>query len=174
MEVDDQVLVHVKKFRQHPVRELRREDLQVAGSPQCGSHLEGPACLERKAGRGDKILGGKPCFQELIVLEGEGRRLVRIECLIKDLEPLDSSEGVRLHAEDLEVVQDIRLDPLQFGPGLHNVVRLDGKSDIFRAEQAVIALGQLITEHLGVFHPDIIESIALRLDPDHVLKLHHA
>ena len=174
MEVDDQVLVHVKEFRQHPVRELRREDLQVAGGPQCGSHLEGPACLERKAGRRDKILCGEPCFQELVVLEGEGCRLVRIECLIKDLEPLDSSEGVSLHAEDLEVVQDIRLDPLQFGPGLHDVVRLDGKSDIFRAEQAVIALGQLITEHLGIFHPDIIESIALRLDPYHVLKLHHA
>ena len=170
MQVDHQVLVHIQEFRQHLVCQLRGQDLQVAHCPQRVTHLEILSAFENKAGRCHKILRGQPGFQQLVILEGERHSLLRIESLVQDLQPFHTVQRVSPHTQYLEIVQDIRLDPVQLRPGFVNVVGLDRECNILRAHQAVVAPGELVLQHLGVLHADIVKFIVLRLDPDHPLE----
>ena len=170
MQVDHQIFVHIQEFRQHLVCQLRGQDLQVAHRPQRAAHLEILPAFENKAGRCHEILRGQPRLQQLVILEGEGHRLFRIEGLVQDLQALHAVQWVSPHPEYLEVIQDIRLDPVQLRPRLVNVVGLDRERDILRAHQPVVAPGKLVLQHLGVFHTYIVKFIVLRLDPDHLLE----
>ena len=60
MEIDDKAGFRIKEVGQHPVIQLRREDLQEARCTELAAHLEHTAVLERKGGRRDKVLSGKP------------------------------------------------------------------------------------------------------------------
>ncbi|MPM79665.1 hypothetical protein SDC9_126704 [bioreactor metagenome] len=59
-------------------------------------------------------------------------------------------------------MQDVHLDALQ--PLLGDAVarRLDAEGDVARLFQAVVALGELGLQHLGVFAPDLVEIVAAR------------
>ena len=60
MDIDDKAAVRIKKIGQYAVGQLRRNDLQKTCSAELAAHLEHTAILERKGGRRDKVLGGKP------------------------------------------------------------------------------------------------------------------
>ena len=58
VQADDQAAFHVEEVRQHPVVQLRGQDLQKGNGPQCSTHAEAPAIPELKARRRNEIPGG--------------------------------------------------------------------------------------------------------------------
>ena len=64
------------------------------------------------------------------------------------------------HAELLEVVQNVQLDPLQPLLGDSVAVGLDAERDIPRLFQAVVPLGKLRFEHLRILGADLVEGVA--------------
>ena len=59
VQVHDQAAFHVQEVRQHPVIQLRREDLDEGDSPELFPHAEGLAVGEgERAGR-NKVFGGE-------------------------------------------------------------------------------------------------------------------
>ena len=172
MKVDDQVLVHIEKFRQHLVCELRGKDLQVTRRSQRLPHLKVPPILENKTGRRNEILCGKTALDQLVVLEGKRGLLLRIKCFIHDLKPLHTVQRICLYAQYLEVIQNIGFNPFELRSGIHDVVSFNGKGDVFCPDQSVISLGKLVPEHLSIFHADIVKRIPLRFNPDYILILH--
>ena len=61
MEVDGDVAVHIKEVREHPVIQLRRENLQEAHRADGLAHLEALALPEVKGGGCDEVLTAQPC-----------------------------------------------------------------------------------------------------------------
>ena len=174
MNVDDQALIHVQEIRQHLVRQLRSQDLQVGSRAHGLSHGEHLAALKDEAGRSHIILGGQAGLHQLIVGKPEGVLCLRIEGLVEDLQPLLAVQRIGRDPQNLEVIQNIGLDPLQTRLRFLICVRLNGKGDVLGPYKAVVPLGQLGLQHLGVFGADIIKGIVLGLDPDHLLILRHA
>ena len=174
MNVDDQALIHIQEIGQHLVRQLRSQDLQVGRRTHSLSHGEHLAALKDEAGRGHIILGGQAGLHQLIVGKPEGVLCLRIEGLVEDLQPFLAVQWIGRDPQDLEVIQNIGLDPLQTRLGFLIGVRLDGKCDVLGPYKAVVPLGQLGLQHLGVFGAYVIKGIVLGLDPDHLLILRHA
>ena len=63
-------------------------------------------------------------------------------------------------------MQDIKLDALQPLLGDAVVLRFDAEGDVARLLEAVVALGELGLQHLGVFAPDLVEIITARRNDD--------
>ena len=61
MEVDGDVAVHIEKVCEHPVIQLRRENLQEAHRADGLAHLEAFALPEVKGGGCDEVLTAQPC-----------------------------------------------------------------------------------------------------------------
>ena len=59
MQVHDQAAFHVQKVRQHPVIQLRREDLDERDSPELSPHAEGLAVGEGEGAGRNKVFGGE-------------------------------------------------------------------------------------------------------------------
>ena len=59
----------------------------------------------------------------------------------------------------MEVPHHVRLHPVKSGPGLGNPLGGDAKSDIFGAFNAVVAFGDLVFQHPGIFLPDAVEIV---------------
>ena len=58
VQINDQAAFHVEEVRQHPVVQLRGQNLQKGNSPQRSAHAEAPALPELKARRRNEIPGG--------------------------------------------------------------------------------------------------------------------
>ena len=173
MKVDDQVLVHIQELGQHLVSQFRRENLEIARCAEGTAHHKVFAVSEGEARRGDIVLRGQAAGNELIVVKGKRIALIGIEGLVHDLQTLHSVQGISGHAQHLEIVENICFDALQLWPRLSHAVRFHRKGDVLAAHQAVVALRQLILQHLRIFHANIIEIIALWRNADHALKLCH-
>ena len=171
MNVDDQALIHVQEVRQHLVRQLRSQDLQVGCRAHGLPHGEHLAALKDEAGRGYIILGGQAGLHQLVVGKPEGVLCLRIKGLIEDLQPLLAVQWIGCDPQNLEVVQNIGLNPLQARLRFLICVRLNGKGDVLGPHKAVVSFGQLGLQHLGVLGADIIKGIVLGLDPYHLLIL---
>ena len=78
------------------------------------------------------------------------------------------------HTQPFKVVQQVVFDAFQPGFCRPDIVGLDAKGDEFGFAQAVVSLGELIAQHVGVFVSDIIKSIILGRDINGLLKAIHA
>ena len=171
MNVDDQALIHVQEVRQHLVRQLRSQDLQVGSRTHSLSHGEHLATLKDEAGRGHIILGGQAGLHQLVVGKSERVFCLGIEGLIEDLQPILAVQWIGRDPKDLEVIQNIGLNPLQTRLRFLVCICLDGKGDVLGPHKAVVSFGQLGLQHLGVLGANIIKGIVLGLDPYHLLIL---
>lgn len=87
-----------------------------------------------------------------------------------ELQSLLAAERCRRHAELLEVVQNVQLDAFQPLLGDAIVLRLDTECDVARFLEAVVALGELGLQYLGVFAPNLVEIVAPRRNDDTLLQ----
>src|SRR5699024_9127606 len=99
--------------------------------------------------------------------------LLRVKCLVHDLQTLPAIQRVSGHAKHFEVIQDVCLDPLQLRLCLPDIFRFHAKGNVLRPHQAVIAFGKLIFQHLCVFHAHMIKSVMPGLDLDDRFKFLH-
>ena len=88
-------------------------------------------------------------------------------------QPLITVHAVGFYPQRLEIGQDVRLDALQPGLGCPQVLRLNAKGDVLGLGQAVVALSQLILEHIRILLPDAVEGVLLVRDGDGPLPFLH-
>ena len=131
MEIHDQVFIHIQKFCQHLIGQLRGKDLQERYCSNGISHLKCFSIPEDKTGGSHIILCGKSCPQHGVVIKAEIHCLIRIKGLVQDLQPFRSIQSDCRYSQDLKIVQDIRLDTFQFWFSFPDIIRLNGKGNIF-------------------------------------------
>ena len=127
MQIHNEGTFHIEKIRQHTVIQFRGQNLHEADGPVLLSHAELLAGAELKAGRRNKVFGGKTAGSQPVPLELEGRLLVHVEDGVVLGQPSFAVQDLGGHAQPLEVVQHIGLDTLQTGLGGADAVGLDGK-----------------------------------------------
>ena len=168
VQIHNEGTFHIEKIRQHPVVQLRGQNLHEADGPVLLSHAELLAGAELEAGRSDEVLGGEAGGGQPIPLELEGHLLVHTEDGVELGQPGFAVQDLGGHAQPLEVVQHIGLDTLQPGLGGTDAVGLDGKGQVLGLDEAVVAPRQLVLQHLRVLHPDGVKVIPLGRDGDTV------
>ena len=166
MQVHDQAAFHVQEVRQHPVIQLRGQNLHEADRPVLPAHAELLAGAELEAGRGDEVLGGKTGRSQPVPLELERNLLVHVEDGVQLGQPGFAVQRLRRHPQTFEVVQHIILDALQPGLGGADAIRFNAERQVFGLDEAVIAPRQLVLQHLCVLHPDRVEIVPLGRDGD--------
>jgi len=75
------------------------------------------------------------------------------------------------NAKPVEVVHQVVLDVLQPGFDLFHAVALDAIGQEFGLGQAIVALGKLLSQHLGILGAHIIKTILLVRDTDGLFKV---
>ena len=159
MEIDEDAALHIQKVRQHPVIQLRCQNLHEADRAQLFAHAEHPAGLELKGAGRDKVLGGQPGGSQPVPRKAERLLLVHPQNVVHDVQALKAVQRRSHNAQPLEVVQKIGFDALQTGLGSAEVVGLNAEREILGLNEAVVAAGKLILQHTGVLGADAVKLV---------------
>ena len=159
MEVDEDAALHIQKVRQHPVIQLRCQNLHEADRAQLFAHAEHPAGLELKGAGRDKVLGGQPGGSQPVPRKAERLLLVHPQNVVHDVQALKAVQRRSHNAQPLEVVQEVGFDALQTGLGGAEVVGLNAEREILGLNEAVVAAGKLILQHTGVLGADAVKLV---------------
>ena len=169
-----QAAFHVQELGQHPILQFRGQDLQEGHRRVFLSHAEHPGILELEGGRGNEILGGQAGRGQPFPIEAKRFLGIHVKHGVHQGQPFPAVQGSRLRAQPLEIVENIQLNPLQPQLCRPVIVRVHAKGDILGLGQAVVALGQLVLQHGGVFFPDGVKFIAFQGNEHTLLKALHA
>ena len=168
---DDLRGIHVQEILQKLVRKVRCRDLQIAHGTEEASHLEGTAAGEGKGRRGNKVLYGKAGLRQPLPVKTELiLRISHVKHVVHEFQPLVTVQDVGPDTQLLEVVQKIVLDMLKPRFCLFHGVSLDSEGQELGLGKAVVALGQLVLQHLRILVTDAVERILPVRDPDSGLK----
>ena len=88
MEIDEDAALHIQKIGQHPVIQLRCQNLHEADCTQLFAHAEHPAGLELKGAGRDKVLGGQPGGSQPVPRKAERLMLVHPQNVVHDVQAL--------------------------------------------------------------------------------------
>jgi len=163
--------IHVQKILQELVADVGCRDAQKAGSAKDTAHLEGAAVFEGKGGRGNGVFYGKAAFYEVFPVKVELAGTVHVEHIVHEFQPLGTVQGLCLHPQSVEVIQQIVLDVVEPGLDLRHTFALHPKGDEFGLSQTIIALGKLLAQHLGILRTNIVETVLLERNADAFFKL---
>ena len=163
--------IHLQKVLQELVAEVRGRDGQETHGPKQPAHLEAAAVLEGEHGGSDGIFHREAAPGEGVPVKLKLFPAVHVEDVVHQLEPFLSVQRLCGHTQPVEVVEQIVLDVFQPGFGQFHTVRLDTKGDELGLGQAVVAFGQLLTQHLAVLGPHVIKAVLLERDTDTALKV---
>ena len=159
MEIDEDAALHIQKVRQHPVIQLRCQNLHEADRTQLFAHAEHPAGLELKGAGRDKVLGGQPGWSQPVPRKAERLLLVHPQNVVHDVQALKAVQRRSYNAQPLEVVQEVGFDALQTGLCGAEVVGLNAEREILGLNEAVVAAGKLILQHTGVLGADAVKLV---------------
>ena len=162
----DQTALHIQKVGQHPVIQLRRENLQEGNLSDFPAHGEVFAVSEGKGAGRDKVLHGKPGGSQPVPVKEKRLLLVHVEDAVEQFQTLLSVHRISLYAQPLKVVQHIGLNALQPELGAFQRIGLDAEGQVLGLDKAIVAFGQLIFQHLGVFGADAVVAVALQRNGD--------
>ena len=163
--------IHVQKVLQQLVADVGCRDAQKAGSAKDAAHLEGAAVLEGKGGRRNGILYRKAAFHKVFPVKVKFGCAVHVEHIVHELQPLGTVQGLCLHPQPVEVVQQVILDVVEPGFDLRHALALHPKGDEFGLGQTIIALGKLLAQHLGILRTNIVKAVLLERNADALFKL---
>jgi len=166
VQIDDLAALHVQEVRQHPVIQLRGHDLDKGGRAKLPPHAEHAPVSELKGAGGDEILGGQAGGGQPVPGKAEGLLTVHVEDGVEQAQTLRAAHGGGGNAQPLEVVEDVGLNALQPGLGGSDVLPVDAEGEIFGLGEAVIALGQLVLQHIRVFLPHIVKAVLFQGNDD--------
>ena len=171
MKIDRDVAVHVKEVSEHTVIQLRREDLQEAHRADGLAHLEALAFTEIEGGGSDEVLTAQSGTGNHVKGEAERLIAVHVEDIVQHFQSLVAGESFCFHTEGFEVVENIRLNSFELGLCGPEILSLDAEGDVLALEQAVVALQELVLEHIGILLADVIELVILFRNVDRLLEL---
>ena len=148
---------------------FRRQDLQEGHRTVPFADAEGAGLPEVEGGRRNEVLHRKAAGREPVPFKGEPPAL-RVEDVVKQLQPLLSVQHMSCRPHDLEAVQGIGLDAGKPRPGSRKILRLDGQGDILGFHIAVVAPAVLHPQDAHRLVPDGIQVVALPGDTEHVIN----
>ena len=160
---------HPEKVFQQLVTEVGSGDSEKTHGTVHPADLAG-AGVERKGAGGDEVFRRQTRLGQVLPVESEFGFTAHVEQIVHQPQPLPAVQNTGRRAQTPEIVEDIVLQMVQAGLGLPHGYRLDAKGDELGLGQAVVALGQLLFQHLTVLGPDVIEAVLLRRDADAMLK----
>ena len=163
---DDDGTFHVQKFSQHPVVQFRGEDLQERSRAALLSDAEGIALGKFKGAGRDEVLDGQTGGRQPVPRKAERRRLVDMEHIMQQLKPGSAVQRLGGNAKALEIVENVHFDALETGLCRFQSIRFNAEGDILTFNQAVVALGKLVTEHLRVLGANSIIGVAAQRNSD--------
>src|SRR5699024_11127632 len=166
VQATNQRAFHIQKICQHPVVQLRGQNLQKRNSSVFFPHTELLAGAELEAGRRDKVLGGQAGRSQPLPLKPERNLFVHVEDAVELGQPRLAVQHLGGHAQALEVVENVGLDALQPGLGGLETVRLDAEGQILGLDKTIVAPCQLVLQHGGILRPNAVKIIALEGDVD--------
>ena len=137
----NQTALHIQKVGQHPVVQLRRENLEEGNLPDFPAHGEVFAVSEGKGAGRDKVLHGKPGGSQPVPVKEKRLLLVHVEDAVEQFQTLLSVHRVSLNTQPLEVVQHIGLNALQPELGAFQRIGLDAEGQVLGLDEAIVALG---------------------------------
>ena len=162
----DQTALHIQKVGQHTVVQLRCENLQEGNLSDFPAHGEVFAVSERERAGRDEVLHGKPGGSQPVPVKQKRLLFVHVEDAVEQFQTLLSVHRISLYAQTLKVVQHIGLNALQPELGTFQRIGLDAEGQVLGLDEAIVALGQLIFQHLGVFGADAVVAVALQRNGD--------
>ena len=89
---------------------------------------------------------------------------------VQELQAVFAAQGICCDAKALEAVQEIILDALQPWLRRAKILRFNAEGDELGLGEAVVALGQLTSEHIGILFTDVIKVIVLVRNQDGLLE----
>ena len=167
---NEQAAFHIEKVFQRAVAEFGRENLQIGRGAVGLADAERPSILKLKRGRRDEILRRQPGWNQPAPVKAEGFLRIHVTDAVHQLQPRFAVEGLCLHAELAEVVQQIQFDAFQTGLGGFVGIRFNAESQVFLFLQAVVAPGELAAQHIRILGADAVKVIVLRGNVDALLK----
>ena len=135
------------------------------------AHLEALAFTEVEGSGRDEIFAAesRPGYH----VKGEAERLVRVhvEHIMEHFQPFVAGQRLGLHTEGFEIIEDVRLDPIQLGLRHAQGVGLNAEGNVLALDEAVVALRELVLQHLGILAANVVELVSLLRDVDLLLEL---
>ena len=163
--------IHVQKILQQLVTQVRSRDIQEADRPEDAAHLKGAAVLKRQRRRCNGILYGQTAGHKVFPVEVELVGSIHVQHLMHQPQTLRTVQRLCQNAKPVEVVHQVVLDVLQPGFDLFHAVALDAIGQEFGLGQAIVALGKLLPQHLGILGAHIVKAILLVRDTDGLFKV---
>ena len=171
MHRDNLAGIHIQKVLQQLVAQVGCRNGQIAYRPENAAHLKGAAVLKSECCRRNGILHRQPTGSQFLPVKIEFRFTIQIENAMHELQPLPAVQRLCLHAQTMEVIEQVILDVVQTGFDLLHALAGHTKGQVFALGQAIVALGQLLPEHLGIFGAHIVKAVFLKRDADAFLEL---
>ena len=168
---DDLAGIHVQKILQKLVADVGCRDAQKAGGAKDAAHLERPGVFEGKGGGRNGILYGKAAFHKVFPVKVKLAGTVHVEHIVHEFQPLDTVQGLCLHTQPMEIVQQVILDVVEPGLDLRHAFALHTEGDELGLGQTIIALGKLLAQHLGILRTNIVKAVLLERNADALFKL---
>ena len=147
---------------------LRRQNLQEGHRPVPFADAEGAGLPKVEGGRRNEVLHRKAAGREPVPFKGELSAL-RVEDVVKQLQPFLSVQHMSRCPHDLEAVEGIGLNAGKPGPRRGKVLRLDGQGHILGFHIAVVAPFVLHPQNVHRLVPDGVQVVALSGDAKHFI-----
>ena len=160
--------VRLHEVGEDAVVHLRRQDLQEGHRPIPLSDAEGAGLPEVEGGRRNEVLHRKAAGREPVPFKGELPTL-RVEDVVKQLQPFLPIQHMSRRPHDLEAVEGISLNAGKSRPGRGKVLRLDGQGHILGFHIAVVAPLVLHPQDVHRLVPDGVQVVALPGDTKHFI-----
>ena len=160
--------VRLHEVGEDAVVHLRRQDLQKGHRPVPLADAEGAGLPEVEGGRRNEVLHRKAAGREPVPFKGELPAL-RVEDVVKQLQPLLSIQHMSGRTHDLEAVEGVGLNAGKPRPGRREVLRLDGQGHILGFHIAVVAPLVLHPQDVHRLVPDGVQVVALPADAEHFI-----
>ena len=147
---------------------LRRQDLQEGHRPVPSADAEGAGLPKVERGRGYEVLHRKAAGGEPVPFKGKLPSL-RVENVVKQLQPFLSVQHMSRRPHDLEAVQGVGLNAGKPRPGRRKILRLDGQGHILGFHIAVVAPLILHPQDVHRLVPDGVQVVALPANTEHFI-----
>ena len=165
---DHDIPVRLHEVGEDTVVHLRRQDLQEGHRPVPSADAEGAGLPEVEGGRRNEVLHRKAAGREPVPFKSKLAAL-RVEDVVKQLQPFLSVQHMSRRTHDLEAVEGIGLNAGKPRPCCGKVLRLDGQGHILGFHIAVVAPLVLHPQDVHRLVPDGVQVVALSGDAEHFI-----
>ena len=161
---------HIQKICQHPVAEIGCSNRQKGHGAIQTAHLKSAVSFERKGGRGNEVLYGKPGFHQPLPVKEKLIVVPHVEHSVHQAQPLFTIHRSCNDTQATEIIEKVIFNMSQSRFCLTHGLCLDTEGQIFCFGQAIISLSKLLLQHLAVLRTNRIELILFEWDTDTFFK----